>query len=265
MNASSNGLYQKILDENIKLHLIEAPHYERLHPEEFNWFEQGQIMRDLEFIKGRLPADAVILDMGCGTGNIALKLLKVGFEVWGVDMSEEMLAVLKKKIPADFKDKIKLFCKNIDYFLDGCAGRFDLITVSSVLHHLPEYIPTLKRAIGLLKPAGYLYIIHEPTKEILGPDRFLRKILWQVDNAVYSILNFGRGLRLEGRNYRISDYHLYNGFDENEVISVCRDKGLEILEFKKYASAMRLGISCWIDSHLLKSKSQFLLIARKGI
>lgn len=265
MNVLPGGFYQKILDENIKLHAIEAPCYEKLHPEEFNWFEQRRIWRDLKFIKERLPGGATALDIGCGTGNISLKLIKAGFRVYGVDISEEMLAVLKTKIPAGFKDKIKLFCENIDCFLDECQEQFNLVGANSVLHHLPDYLKTLKKAIGLLQPGGYLYIVHEPTRIALGPDRFLRKILWQVDNIVYSILNFGKGVEVKDRNYRISDYQLYHGFDEEAVVEACRNAGLDIVEFTSYSSAMRLGISCWGDSHLLKSKSQFLLIARKNI
>ncbi len=265
MSELSGGIYQEILDENIKLHLIEAPHYEKLHPEEFNWFEQGRILRNLKFIERNSPHNSFALDIGCGTGNLSLKLLDMGFKVWGVDISQEMLEVLKKKVPQRFQDKISLFCKNIDYFLDRCQEQFGLIVVSSVLHHLPDYLKTLKKAIGLLQPGGYLYIIHEPTKIALGPDRFLRKILWQVDNIVYSILNFGKGVEVRKRNYRISDYQLYHGFDEEAVVAACRNAGLGIVEFTRYASAMRLGISCWVDSLLLKSKSQFLLIARKNI
>lgn len=39
-----------------------------------------------------------ILDLGCGSGRIMLPLLEAGFEVTGVDLSESMLAILKKKI-----------------------------------------------------------------------------------------------------------------------------------------------------------------------
>ena len=147
--------------------------------------------------------------------------------------------------------------------MDDCVKQFDLIIVSSVLHHLPEYTGTLKKVIGLLNPGGYVYITHEPTGSALSKDKFLRKILWQVDNIIYSALMLGRRPKVAGRDYKFSDYHLYHGFDEESVKSVCCESGLDIVKFERYASAMRLGISCWLDSFLLKSKSQFCLIAKR--
>jgi len=264
MRHLSEDLYRKILDENIRLHAIEAPYYEKLHPEEFNWFEQARVRRDLRFIKRQLSDNPVALDIGCGTGNIFLKLLDMGCEVWGVDISEEMLGALRKRIPAEFNTRVKLFSKDIDRFLDNTIQQFDIITMSSVLHHLPEYIQTLRKTIGRLKKGGFIYIIHEPTEKALSPDRFLRKILWQADNLAYSLLNFGALPRTEARDYRFSDYQIYHGFDEEEVISVCRSAGLEIVEFERYSSAMRLGLSCWVDCTLLKSKGQFRMIVKSG-
>lgn len=260
-----NNIYQKILDANIELHRIEARHFETVHPEEFNWFEQKQIWQDLKAIQRHLLKGGVVLDLGCGTGNIFLKLLQLGFEVWGVDISEEMLEVLRNRIPSQFKNKVRLFSQNIDDFIGSCSQRFDLITMNSVLHHLPKYLETLNRVLSLLNPRGWVYINHEPTKNALSQDRFLRKILWQVDNLLYLILNVSRIPQLEQRNWRMSDYHLYSGFDEEAVILECRKAKLKVMKFVRYSSAMRLGFSCWIDSNLLKSKSQFHLIAQKEI
>ena len=39
-----------------------------------------------------------ILDIGCGTGEHTLELLKRGYRVTGIDLSNEMLKIAKKKI-----------------------------------------------------------------------------------------------------------------------------------------------------------------------
>ena len=42
-----------------------------------------------------------ILDLGCGTGGITLEMSKLGREMSGVDISEEMIAEAKKKFAAE--------------------------------------------------------------------------------------------------------------------------------------------------------------------
>jgi len=195
-----------------------------------------------------------------------LKLLANGLDIWGVDISKEMVEALKGRIPSPLEEKVKLFTQNIDDFLSTCTQKFDLITASSVLHHLPDYLSSLELAIRRLKSGGWLYITHEPTKKILSPDPFLRKVLWQADNLAYSVWRARSVPQAEARDCRISDYHLYHGFDEEKVAEICRCSGLEVVSFNKYSSAMRMGLSCWLDSRILKSKRQFSLIAhRKGI
>lgn len=38
-----------------------------------------------------------VVDLGCGTGNISIPLAKSGFEVFGIDLSAEMLAIARSK------------------------------------------------------------------------------------------------------------------------------------------------------------------------
>jgi ubiquinone/menaquinone biosynthesis C-methylase UbiE len=259
-----NELSRQILDENIKLHRIEARYYDLIHPEEFNWYEQARIRKDLRFIRGKLEEAPLVLDLGCGTGNLSLKLLELGCSVWGVDISPDMVEVLKEKIPGGSREKTRFFVQNVDEFISGCGERFDCVVASSVLHHLPDYIRTLENALKLLKPGGWLYITHEPTKDALGPDPVLRKALWHVDNSVFNIVSGSKIPVLKDRNFHLSDYHLYHGFDEEKVAACCRAAGVRIIRLQKYASAMRVGIFCWFDSAVIRSKRQFSVIGQKA-
>lgn len=259
-----NDTYRKIIEANKELHRIESKDYEALHPEEFNSFEQRRMQNELAFILKHLPHNIKVLDIGCGTGNIALKLLAMSnCSIWGVDLSDDMLAELKKKVSRADETRIKLICQNLDDFIAQCSERFEFIAISSVLHHLPDYGATLSKCLALLKSGGWLYITHEPTKEALERDPFLRKILWQADYFFYALFNSAQIRHTPQRDYRMSDYHLYRGFDEEKVIAVCRNAGLRNVRFFKYASAMRLSLSCWIDTCVLKSKRQFCLVATK--
>lgn len=52
-----------------------------------------------------------ILELACGTGRVTIPLAKAGFSVYGLDLSQEMLAVFEKKLselPQDAAEKITI-------------------------------------------------------------------------------------------------------------------------------------------------------------
>lgn len=256
-------LRRKILDENIKLHGKEAGCYDRIHPEEFNWFEQARIRADLLRVRSLFPGTVSCLDAGCGTGNLSLKLLGLGFEVLGVDISPEMIGALQAAARPGDRGRARFVVSDIDSFLDGLTETFDLVTASSFLHHLPDYSGTLLKLCSRIRSGGGLYITHEPAYAALAPDPLPRKALWRLDDLAFSLIR-GRGLKKpEGLDYHYSDYQLYHGFDERKVLEALESAGMKILRFIPYASTMRLGVSCWLDTVILRSRRQFSLIARK--
>jgi SAM-dependent methyltransferase len=52
------------------------------------------------FVAGLLPGPGRILDGGCGTGRVAVRLAELGHDCTGVDADESMLAVARREAPA---------------------------------------------------------------------------------------------------------------------------------------------------------------------
>jgi SAM-dependent methyltransferase len=48
-------------------------------------------------IQSHCPAAKTVLNLGCGTGNHDFELVKLGYEITGVDMSEEMLSAANSR------------------------------------------------------------------------------------------------------------------------------------------------------------------------
>jgi len=59
------------------------------------YYDYDSIAKDLA---GILKDKREILELGIGTGNVAIILAKCGFSVHGIDYSDEMLEILKDKL-----------------------------------------------------------------------------------------------------------------------------------------------------------------------
>jgi len=81
-----------------------------------------------------------IIDLGCGTGSQCLMLLKQVLSVTGLDNSEKMLAVARKKIQRD--DIFFLGDITSNKFSDN---QFDCVFITLVLH--PNDQPTIQKII----------------------------------------------------------------------------------------------------------------------
>ena len=82
--------------------------------------------------KRNIYAGARILDAGCGTGNYAIALAERGFEVTGVDASEQLIEVARQKV--DETPSLRFLVKDI---LDvSLSKKFDGILCRGVLNDI---------------------------------------------------------------------------------------------------------------------------------
>ena len=112
--------------------------------------------RDLPAILSRHVSAGRALDFGCGTGRSTRFLEKFGFQVTGVDISEEMLALARS---ADATGDYRLIPK--DNFEQFNRGSFDLVLSAFTFDNISN---SKKHQIfydlaELLKPGGAMVIV----------------------------------------------------------------------------------------------------------
>jgi ubiquinone/menaquinone biosynthesis C-methylase UbiE len=100
----------------------------------------------------RLPPRGRCLDLGIGTGLGAALFHKAGLDVIGIDHSEEMLRICRKKKVA--KELIKL--NFLRCLLPFDNNHFELVLSCGVFHLLGELKPVFTEISRVLKPGSLL-------------------------------------------------------------------------------------------------------------
>ncbi len=99
------------------------------------------------------PQGIAVADIGCGQGNLSLRLAESGFAVTAVDISPEYIqyAQLKKE-----KGQLTFVQGNFDQLT--MHGKFDCIILGELIEHCAYPEEFIEKALGYLKPGGRLLL-----------------------------------------------------------------------------------------------------------
>jgi len=141
-----------------------------MHPEEKRDFDKEAVQWDANPGRVKLAhevADAIIreakpsrdmdvLDFGCGTGLVTLRLQPLVRTILGADSSRGMLDVLEEKIRTQGIANVRTCL--VDFNNRDCIeGRgFHLIVSSMTLHHVPDTAGLFRQWHEVLLPGGLL-------------------------------------------------------------------------------------------------------------
>lgn len=144
-----------------------------------------------------------ILDLGCGTGNILMKLADdKNLSLYGLDISEKMIETARKNLG----DKAELKVGDSEY-MPWEDNYFDVIVCNASFHHYPNPKKVLLEMRRVLKSDGTL-IIGDPTMPV---------VFRQLMNLFCSASKDG-------------DYRIYS---KREIEKLLKDCGFAPYDFKK--------------------------------
>ena len=198
----------------------------------------------------------LLLDLACGTGSLSEEMSRMGYDVIGIDSSEEMLnSAIEKKLESGLN--IQYLCQDmtkLDMF-----GTID-VTICALdgLNHLPSLgaiEQTVRRVSLFCEPRGlFIFDINTPYKHrnILGNNTFVYDMenvycVWQntyhagEDNRVDMVLDlFERQEQGQGNGLysRYEDGFSEIAFEESVIDGILLECGFEIAGKYDYDSLL---------------------------
>jgi ubiquinone/menaquinone biosynthesis C-methylase UbiE len=156
----------------------------------------------LSRLVGRAPQRA--LDVGCGTGFLALRLAELGHTVEGVDLSEQMIA--------QARDKAEQAALEIEFRvgdaadLDSADEAYDLVVARHVIWNLPDPEAAVAEWLRVLCPRGRLLLVEgkwaDNEAAALSERRPAARLLaWVLDRAALVVRSDKYRTKLLSRKY----------------------------------------------------------------
>lgn len=170
-NLSLEAFHERI---NIVFHDFEATHYDKMHSDMWGSLQDqiNLLVEDLFKYEDVKSYKLKLLDVGCGTGLSTQILLnsKLGRhidEITLLDTSSNMLKFAEEKAKTWNKKY-----KTANGYLSEFDEKFDVIIISSVLHHIPDLEIFLKQVDAVLNHNGILIHIQDPNGDFLNDTEY---------------------------------------------------------------------------------------------
>ncbi len=132
------------------------------------------------------PARRRALDVGAGQGIMVKYLDFLGWDAWGVEISQWAVEQARARFGCDHMIQGTVQSAGLD------TGSFDLVTLIHVLEHVDEPVPLLSEIYRILADGAYLYV-EVPSSERDTSDYYIDDHFWfySVDSLRYLLSSIG--------------------------------------------------------------------------
>lgn len=182
--------------------------------------------RVAEIVKSHFHSpDQRLLDLGCGKGENSIVFSRIGYEVYGFDLSPNNIAIAERLARKYGVEKKTHFSIGVAERFGYEDGFFDLVAGIDILHHV-TISHALSECMRVLKRGGRA-IFHEPVRiPVLDGLRETKLMRWLVPKEA----SLDRQITHDERKLNGSDIEEIRGFDP----------GLEIEGFRLVSRLDRL-------------------------
>lgn len=245
----------EIKKANVIYHNAEAEFFERMHPEGSSVYEQVNVSRNITKIAQGSLTKNICVDVGCGTGFLTGFELPLYGRVVATDISKGMLRISKNRFG---RVNLLHFVICDAEFLPLKSQTADLISVSSVLHHVPQPSRLIKEASRILKNNGYLFITREPNFKqfrrffdfldshfIQGFSKIAKKLFSKQETHELRVFRGNSGPQV--------DVHYSKGFSITQLAEYLSSSNFEVVSAYSYHWIYPSPEVSWLSTLLARS------------
>ena len=108
--------------------------------------------------RGLFPERGMVLDAGCGTGQVSLPLAARGYEICGFDISAAMIAIAGAKLSPEWRASYRVGDVRC---IPEPDGSFDASVVSKLFQHIEDWQQACRELIRVVRPGSPIVQINE--------------------------------------------------------------------------------------------------------
>lgn len=186
--------------------------------------------------------DGILLDLGCGTGNVTELLAKAGFDMIGIDNSAEMLDIAMEKREASGLDILYLLQDMREFELYGTVkGVVSICDSMNYILEEEELLDVFRLVHNYLDNEGiFVFDLNTRYKyeELLSDNTFAEgreesSFIWEnFYDEEEEINQYDLSLFVkeeDGRYQKYEETHLQRAYDQAQVEALIERSGLELL------------------------------------
>ncbi|PKM69943.1 MAG: hypothetical protein CVU94_01470 [Firmicutes bacterium HGW-Firmicutes-19] len=181
-----------------------------------------------------------ILDLACGTGDLTITLSDRGYQMTGLDLSEPMLEIAKKKSKSD---ELRFFCADmLDFDLheefDGVVCANDSVNYCSSLEQIAKLFEGVNRHLTM--DGVFVFDYHqvsrlEEFKEAFDEEGLIDGVgyWWHIESEPPIIRHT---ITIYFNGYPVVEEHDQTVFDLDEILTLLHSKGFrhQMIESSAY-------------------------------
>jgi SAM-dependent methyltransferase len=106
------------------------------HEESFRYYgakDHPILAGTVSYVLSKLQPGSLVLDLGCGYGDVAIRLAEAGHTVVGIDQNEQHIAIARSRYK---HPNLSFECQDARKFLAANGRKFNVLILSHVLEHI---------------------------------------------------------------------------------------------------------------------------------